>query len=382
MLTSLTLRDFKSFGDATIPFAPLTLLVGANASGKSNVLDALRVLEGLSISLRAGEILDGKSGVWPGIRGGSKEAARVGHDRFTLASSWRLRVAPPHLDKLPPGDGPPDFRYEVEIICDSSPHVRNESWHCPRNADLDLLPPRGALLADALGVGGSAAQGRALTGWTLRRAGQSPRLFDPNPDSLRGYHAMALSSVGVRGEGLVPALFRLLQADPGREQDLVDWISELCSPKVIDIDFVEVKETRDVGLVLVEHGERRIPARSASDGTLRFIALLAAIWLAEPDSVLFIEEPDLGLHPARLGLLAEFLESRSGEVQVIATTHSPQLLAYLSDDALGNVVALGRDEASGDTRVARLRDLEHFATLAASRDVAHLFATGWVERAL
>ncbi len=80
--------------------------------------------------------------------------------------------------------------------------------------------------------------------------------------------------------------------------------------------------------------------------------------------------------------MAELLETRTSQVQVIATTHSPALLARLSAGALGDVVAFGRDADTGVSRVSRLRDLAHFETLASSRDVAHLFSTGWVERAL
>lgn len=80
MLKKIRLTDFKSFVDEEVELAPLTLLVGANASGKSNFLDAIRFLHGLSWNLTLSEILNGEERVgadrWPGIRGRAEETAR------------------------------------------------------------------------------------------------------------------------------------------------------------------------------------------------------------------------------------------------------------------------------------------------------------------
>src|SRR5882724_10382429 len=92
MLTRLRLTNFKSFVDEEIELAPLTLLVGANASGKSNLLDAIWFLHGLSLLLSADDILNGEKrsagNRWEGIRGGSAEAARYGESSFALESTW------------------------------------------------------------------------------------------------------------------------------------------------------------------------------------------------------------------------------------------------------------------------------------------------------
>jgi predicted ATPase len=74
MLRSLKLVDFKSFRDARISFGPFTLLVGTNASGKSNVQDALRFLHGCAQGFTVAEVMDEKWGpggllLWRGIRG-------------------------------------------------------------------------------------------------------------------------------------------------------------------------------------------------------------------------------------------------------------------------------------------------------------------------
>jgi hypothetical protein len=94
MLQEVTLRNFKSFAHATAPIAPFTLLVGANASGKSNFVEALRFLHGLGQGWTVREALSGfVSGgvrVWDGIRGGVNDAIRSGHDAFRIDSRWQI----------------------------------------------------------------------------------------------------------------------------------------------------------------------------------------------------------------------------------------------------------------------------------------------------
>src|SRR6266850_3546701 len=96
MLTTLCPTNWKSFGSKeaqVISFGPVTLLVGPNASGKSNVIDALRLLQGAALDLPIYEALRGRweggREVWPGIRGGEAEAAHSGSPTFTLHTFWR-----------------------------------------------------------------------------------------------------------------------------------------------------------------------------------------------------------------------------------------------------------------------------------------------------
>ncbi len=78
MLTSLRLVDFKNFRDETLHMGPLTVIVGANASGKSNLRDAFRFLHGIGRGYTLGEIIGGKYGAggqqeWAPIRGAVDE---------------------------------------------------------------------------------------------------------------------------------------------------------------------------------------------------------------------------------------------------------------------------------------------------------------------
>ena len=100
MITSLRLIDFKNFADETLHLGPFTVLVGANASGKSNIRDAFRFLHGIGRGYTLAEILGGKFGAggqieWEPIRGGPFETIRFGeiHTRIDVHLSLGSKEA-------------------------------------------------------------------------------------------------------------------------------------------------------------------------------------------------------------------------------------------------------------------------------------------------
>src|SRR5438876_6107577 len=111
MIQSVHLTNFKSFQDATLKLGRLTLLVGTNASGKSNLRDAFRFLHGVSRGYTVAEIIgekwiEGGSLQWKGIRGGTREATHCGAPTFAM----KIRLAV--------GEGPSglvDYLIEVDV---------------------------------------------------------------------------------------------------------------------------------------------------------------------------------------------------------------------------------------------------------------------------
>ena len=83
MITEIRLRDFKNFADEVLRVGPFTVIVGANASGKSNIRDAFRFLHGIGRGYTLAEVIGGKYGSgghveWEPIRGGANELVRAG----------------------------------------------------------------------------------------------------------------------------------------------------------------------------------------------------------------------------------------------------------------------------------------------------------------
>lgn len=85
MFTQFTFKRFKSFSESTLPVRPVTLIIGANASGKSNALEGIQFLSKLT-TLKLNDIVTGIRGQFPGIRGGSAEIAFMDEDWFELGS--------------------------------------------------------------------------------------------------------------------------------------------------------------------------------------------------------------------------------------------------------------------------------------------------------
>ena len=86
-----------------------------------------------------------------------------------------------------------------------------------------------------------------------------------------------------------------------------------------------------VALFLEEEGGRSIPATRLSDGTLRYLSLLAVLLHPDPPPLICIEEPELGLHPDLLPTLSDLMCEASKRCQVIVTTHSDVLVDALTD---------------------------------------------------
>lgn len=390
MLANIRLVNFKSFVDEEVELAPLTLLVGANASGKSNLLDAIRFLHGISSDLTIAEVLNGEErsrpDAWLGIRGRAQEAARFGTSQFSIQSTWLA----PHL------------RHSITCQVDPSPSIVEESFG-------DLDPLYGKATADGLFELSSQSSGssiqtnlsarKSLVGqkgsielaripvWFLQSGAllhhlSGIRFIELKPDKMRDYGRRG-GPLGSDGQNLSGVLADLCE-EPDDKQSLIEWLSELLAPELQDIQFGGDPKLGDVMAILIERGGHGISARSISDGTLQFLGTLLALRTAEPGSTILIEEIGDGLHPTRIRLLVEYLEAvtRECDIQVIATTHSPTVLEWLSDEALRDVVVFGRVQEHEGTLMRRLGDLPHFNETVARTGIDELFTTGWLEMAL
>ena len=105
-------------------------------------------------------------------------------------------------------------------------------------------------------------------------------------------------------------------------------------PSITGISL-EVNSLGEVEL-RVREGTKLIPARVVSEGTLRILGLLALAGTKEPPALIGFEEPENGVHPRRLQLIAELLQTRAelGDTQMIVTTHSPLLVDLIPDQYL------------------------------------------------
>jgi hypothetical protein len=327
------------------------------------------------------------------------EAARGNTTQFTLETEW----------SRPSDVGPLSHRVTVDTSADATLEAERVMRSDGKSAfDTHAPAPKGAkgklqggainVALRSLGKGNSEGRAYAASKSLLvqveaggradpdaikevrlvQHALRSIVFLEIQPSRMRDYRPEHAHVLGTSGENVSPKL-RALPAE--RLADIVDWLSELCAPTLDGISF-DVTKLKEV-MFFLDEGNTKVSARSVSDGTLRFLGLVTALLTAEKGSLIVLEEPDVGLHPARIHLLARLMEqvTQGRDVQVVATTHSPTLLAHLSAESLANVVALGRND-EGCTVCERIGNLEHFSTLRDSKQLDHLVSTGWIERAM
>jgi predicted ATPase len=401
MLKKIRLTNFKSFVDEEVELSPLTLLVGANASGKSNFLDALRFLKGLTLDLTVREVLDGEEktrpDAWPGIRGYSQEAAWRRESRFSIASTWRApsdEVAPSYGGEIE--QEPQYIGITHGINCRTSPAIVCESEWIERGGFRMQSPfqddPKSILGSSNLFRLDKGKIDRSLPDdpqslqllplHSLRVAVDGIRFLDIQPSAMHDYGRRG-APLGNEGKNFSGVLADLSD-DPIVRHSFVAWLREVCAPEIEGLEFVEVEKLGDVMALFVEKDGTQISSRSISDGTLRFMGALLALQTANPGDIFLIEEVGEGLHPTRIQFLLELLESavRQQGIQVIATSHSPVVLQWLTPERLREVIVFGRIPGRPGSVMRRLGEITYFEEVIQREEIDELFSTGWLETAL
>ena len=372
MITSIRLVNFKNFADETLRVGPFTVIVGANASGKSNIRDAFRFLHGIGRGYTLAEILGGKYGgggqrEWEPIRGAANEVVRFGEPQFSLEVGFELNDTEKHYS-IEIGYEPAGysiFQFLKEKLTSDEETIFNTSMNLSDEGRPILLQERKAARCEILDLFANM------------------RFLEPSPDRMREPSFPGANILGDSGENL-PTVLEEICADPKRKETLADWLSELTPMDVADFEFPRDPSGRN-RLTLCEKNGRKVSAYSASDGTLRFLAVLAVLLGENPKGLYFFEEIDTGIHPARQWLLLELIEKQAAKnnIQIITTTHAPDLLTFVNDSTFENMSVVCRLEDSHDSIIRPVAKLPDAKKLRQSgRGLGGLLTEGWMETAL
>ena len=412
MITSIRLVNFKNFADETLRLGPFTVIVGANASGKSNIRDAFRFLHGIGRGYALADIVGGRYGAgghieWNPIRGAANEIVRFGHESFSIAAALKkpMGLAKTMRHRIEVGAGAggrSGFRVTGEKLVENGYEATYTS-HPPRGdpvrkqGDDEHLLLRMPKKGRRSGLGYHAAvrpDQPALTQlnykipwWeeaeAVAGAFADMRFLDLAPDLMRQPSFPGQTVLGDGGENL-PTVLQGICADAKRKGVLTEWIRELTPMDVQDLEFPVDPITGRIQLAIRETDGGRVSAYGASDGTLRFLAMLAALLGPDPARLYFFEEIDNGLHPSRLHLLLDLIETqteRSG-VQVVTTTHSPELLSMMSDRTFADTSIVCRLPGATEAIIRPVSEIPQAAELRKSQELGRLLADGWMEDAL
>lgn len=416
MITTLTVENWKSIENATLNIDPLTVVIGTNSSGKSNLLDALVFLNRISTGLMLTAALQGDSTISP-LRGGVEWAARKPQNDFALAVTIRSSDST-------------DYQYRLqcrttdnrcELVSEQLDRLR---YRLSRKDDKRIGEARRIALVrlDALSVDDShsiigrlynekAGTKRSfsrnhsavfqLVGQKLRQeiqegvdavnhALRNVFILDPIPSHMRTYSQLSDRLEGDAGNiaGVLAAL-----SDDRRleiETTLAKYASRLPERDIGKVYSEAVgKFQTDAMLYCEEHlgadgSTQIVDARGMSDGTLRFLAILTALLTRPEGSLLVIEEVDNGLHPSRSQLLLEMLRDQgaSRSVDVIVTTHNPALLDAMGTKMVPFITVAHRDPISGASQLTLLEDIHLLPKLLAQGPVGRMSSQGLIEKAL
>ena len=432
MFTSLRLQNFKNFADETLRLGPFTVIVGANASGKSNLRDALRFLHGVGRGYTLADVLGGKYGAggqveWEEIRGAPTEIIRHGQRDMRVDVDMDTGKPHPYAQAgLPTGldysisiraseasNG--TFRVRREELgsyytCDfGEPIGHSRSTDSIYTSDPARPDPVASqddehhLLLRMAKAGSQKKYGHrvavrpdqpALTQIeghkpVLKghkdRAGEvaaglaDMRFLDPSPAQMRLAAFPGQVVLGDRGENL-PTVLQAIYEDADRRKALLKWTSELTPMDVADFEF-GTEASGKVHLAIKEADGQVTSSQCVSDGTLRFLGILAALLGEGRPKVCVFEEIDSGIHPARLNLLVELIEQQTqdGDLQVVTTTHAPDLLAAVSDETFESTSVVCRNPGASEAIIRPAKALPNAEELRRSQGLGKLHATGWME---
>ena len=364
LIERLQVKGLLSFGPDGIdlPLEPLNVIIGPNGSGKSNLLKVLGLLKAAPDNLSQGAMETGYVGDWFWQPHRDDHKAMI--DVIT-APRGSLTGTIRHLLAISPTDG--HFKVNREEV---SPEGKSSSsWAVQQDSS-------GSIFLDYANAPTSGLE--LSSGQSLLSVRDWSKLVDPSypAQSIRGWDLFLLSS-NYRNIRLHRNWIYGDLAPSRREQsadlsgyrlaeysdNLASVLSNLSGSSRDDLTkylrrfyegIVGVSASASdgkVSLLIEESGGRLIPAARLSDGTLRYLSLLAILLDPDPPPLIGIEEPELGLHPDVIYDLAELLVEAATRTQLVVTTHSPTLIDALTDYP-SSVVACEKYE--GQTRFRRV----------------------------
>lgn len=407
---SITIKNFKSYKEATLPLAPLTLLIGANASGKSNAIEAFRFLSWVAGGERLSTLKNRVNDSDKIIRGNVSDLPFRETEQFVLSFSanssnyesiFNIRFNEIYFGFEIIETENKNFIFTFDDVADDGIYVSQESLSnnfaiddnktifSIKNSDFsDVFNLSKELLSFFLKEDSSPCKIKKIYNDInfLKSLILNAYFFDFVPSQMR-YESLSEKDLRSNGQNLAGVLHYLCEKD-GHASDnktkLLNLIKSLPEQNIIDIKFY-VDHRERVEFALIENfanTPKEFPMDLLSDGTLKVLAIATALLSVSTGSTLVIEEIDNSIHPSRahdiLSLMRQYAEERG--LKLLLSTHNPALMNAVPDEALADVIFCYRDPQQGDSRLVRLGDLDDYVGLVVQGSLGDLVTRGIVER--
>lgn len=361
LLRSAHIRHYKSLEDVKVEFTtPITVIVGPNGAGKSNLVDCLRfvrdsVVDGMdrAVQQRQGisRIRQTQEEAMPHdvsvrlefLQEIQNHPAAASHSfairplpdsGYTIVNEEaRWNVGLTSLDSIVAPGGPAS---PASTVLNELGFIRDESGAIRLTHDFDF---------DSSGLKAHRADRLALAQVTPdEELGESLAKFESDwmfwstaPDALR---QKSFEQAGTRpsedGSNWVSVVHRLSQSADGAQA--LAQINECLRVILPNYRGIKVERSHSQLIPIFNFDDggtvKSFDADQVSDGTLRAFGILLALYQRPPVSLLVIEEPEQSLHPGALGILVEAMREVSELMQIVVTTHSPQLVDHFKPEEL------------------------------------------------
>lgn len=365
LLKNIKIQNLLSFDKKGIdlPLKNLNVLIGSNGSGKSNFIEAISLLQSAPTLLASTVKENGGISVW--LHQGTpfpiahlevntdiknkKNNIGIKHSISFGAVGNKFDLQDERIEDEKPsiGEKIPYFYYKYQ---NNHPvlNIKGENRRLERidtdpeqsilsqRKDPDQYPEISELAKEYHKI-------RIYREWSFGRR-SAPRL----PQSVEGN--ISFLDEDYKNLGLI---LNGMNRYPDVKKKMIEKL-KILYPRFDDF-YVDIQGT-SIQIFFTEKNYN-IPATRLSDGTLRYLSLLAILYSPNKPSLLCIEEPELGLHPDILPTIAELLKEVSEEVQIVVTTHSEIIIDALTNSPEDVIVCENENGATQMTRLCK-EDLE------------------------
>jgi predicted ATPase len=340
-ITRLTVEGFRSIKAVReLEFGPLNLLIGANGAGKSNLIELFNLISVLT---------RGRLQRYVAEKGGAENLLHFGQ-RITPQIKIEVEFAPNSYSCVLAPDDEDALYFEAE---ECTFWGKKKDHPRPYSNNLGGGHRESHLSHEVWSTPVSRTVVEKMKAWTVFH------FHDTSSSSPMRKPARLDDNLALHDDGgnLAAILYDLQESDRVRYQQIRDVV-RFAAPFFDDFVLKPGKERNDMVALRWRHidSQRVFGVNDLSDGTLRFITLAVLLNQGDPPDVMILDEPELGLHPAAIGLLADTMKSAATHQQIIVATQSVTLIDQFGAEEI--VVAERDGNASQFRRLERndLRD--------------------------
>lgn len=409
MLITFIFDRFKSFDNEILWLEQITTMIGRNASGKSNAIEGIQILSKLALGQDLNAIFDETIHPENTIRGGARGCCRFGTRFFTLGCMGRY-------DEV-------DLLYRITISVNGKTGIHFEDLYMVRRGETDIssqtvifkakkLPDSDDLVVEyPAGTKGKSNQIKCVRNYSVlsQLPGKLPetaenyqimmdqirliredlsRVFvlEPIPSMMRGYSRIADAVLRRNCSNISSVLYQLYKGNSGLWSQFESIVKTLPENEIKEISFVK---TRLNDVILVQKEEfgnsfATVDASRLSDGTLRCIAVLAAVMSVPEGSTIAIEGLDNNIHPGMVNKLLYSLAeiARQRHVDLIITTHNVEFLNDFRKENILGVSVVYRDTVTKASKIINISEVRNWAGMLAMGGIGSALKSGVLLRSI